>query len=138
MNRVRAFWRSRGFGHRALQSFSHAAINEQFEGAQLRLLPGTEDSGAPDNPVLNISRALLSPQRGFLGALSRIYGHELESHASRLVLIQCVGITGTFLTDATYRERALGRFCHGLLSDLTKARKVTHPRLKAVGVGVRQ
>lgn len=116
MNRVRASWRSRDFDHRGVRAFSQSAINERFEGAQLTCLPGPEGLGAEENPVLKLCRALLAPQRGFLDALSRIYGRELESHASRLVLIQCVGITGTFLTDAAYRERALERFCQGLLS----------------------
>lgn len=99
-----------------ISAFEHAALGEHFAGAHLTRFPGSiAPCCAHENPVLNLSQALLAPERGFLEPLSRIYAAPLEEHATQLVLVQGMTVSGAFLTDPLHRSRSLEGLCAALL-----------------------
>lgn len=101
-------------GPSAIDVFEHPACGERFEGACLRRQPGSHAPCGSENPILNLSQSLLAPGRGFLEALSRIYGTDLEVHAAQLALVQGLRVSGAFLRDPAHRAGALEALCDRL------------------------
>jgi hypothetical protein len=66
----------------------------------------------PFAPVL-----LLQQKRGFLDALSRIYGVDLGDGFDQVVCLQKLDTTRAFAADSTYRRTVVEHLCHGTLDD---------------------
>lgn len=98
-------------GASSVDGFEHPVDGERFQGACLRRRPVSHAPCGREDPILDLSQTLLAPGRGFLEALSRIYGTDLEEHAGQLALVQGLSVSGSFLRDPARRAAALEALC---------------------------